>query len=124
MGLEEISFIAVLTILASPVFLYLIAHLLFLEPAEEADLREYYYRQAPLLWGLVVAVTIVGNLVRPLVWGYPVLEASNLAGIPSVILCLILAGSKSPKVHAVLAPVVLGILVLDTLLSGPAISAG
>lgn len=123
-GLEEISFIAVLTLLASPVFLYLIAHLLFPSPTENADLKSYYYLQAPLLWGLVAAGTIVGNVFRPLAWGDPVVDPSNLSGIPTVAICVILATSKDQRAHSILAPILILLLILDTVLSGSAISAG
>ena len=123
-GLEEISFLAVLTLLASPVFLYLIAHLLFPSPVENADLKSYYYRQAPLLWGLVAAGTIVGNLFRPLAWGHPVFDPSNLSGIPTVAICVVLAASRNSRAHSILAPILILLLILDTLLSGSVISVG
>lgn len=121
-GLEEVSFIAVLTLLASPVFLYLIAHLLFPSSSSGTDLEAYYYRQAPLLWGLVVVGTIAGTFVRPWVWGHPVFHAANLSGIPSVLICIVLMSTKAPRVHSVLAPIIIVILILDTVLAGPAIS--
>ncbi len=121
-GLEEISFIAVLTLLASPVFLYLIAHLLFPNPAKNADLESYYYRQASLLWGLVVAGTIVGTFIRPWAWGHPVFHMANFSGIPTILICFSLMSTKNPRVHSALAPLIILILILDTLLAGSAIS--
>jgi hypothetical protein len=123
-GLEEITFLAVLTIVASPVLLFLIAHLLYPSPSENADLKSYYLQQSPLLWGFVIAGTLVGNVLRPWVWGYPVLEPSNLAGVPTVAICVGLALSKDLRVHSVLAPIICLILIIDTLLFGSAISTG
>ena len=120
----ELSFLAVLTVLAPPVFLYLIAHLLFPVEARGADLEEYYYRQAPLLWGLVVLGTLEGTLVTPLVFHYQILHPANLSGIPMILICVVLARSTDRRVHAVLAPAVLVLVLLDTILSNPVISSG
>ncbi|MFO8174935.1 MAG: hypothetical protein ACQET1_07010 [Gemmatimonadota bacterium] len=122
-GLEEISFLAVLALLAQPVVLYLIAYLLYPASAENTDLEAYYYRHAPLLWGLVLAGTLVGNVIRPLVWGSPVLDLSNLSGVPTAAICLVLAVTRVRRAHSILAPLLILILLADTLLSGLEISA-
>ena len=123
-GMGEISFLAVLSILAPPIFLFLIANLLFPNQPEDSDLEVYYYRQAPLLWGLVVAGTLVGTFVQPVVFGEPVFHLSNLSGIPTVAICLVLMVSKNSRVHSVLGPLMIVIVVLDTILANPAISTG
>lgn len=120
----EISFFAVLTVLVSPVFLFLIAHLLYPRHPEGADLQEYYHQQAPLLWGLVIAGTAVGTFLQPVIFGEPVLHPANLSGIPMIGICLVLAISKNRRVHAVLGPIVLVMVFLDTVLANPAISTG
>ena len=122
-GLQEISFVAVLTLLASPVFLFLIAHLLFPSPVKDADLESYYYRQAPLLWGLVLAGTFVGTFIRPWAWGHQVFHVANLSGIPTVLICVALMSTKKPRVHSILAPLIIILVILDTLLARSAISA-
>jgi hypothetical protein len=122
--LGEISFVAVLTVLAPPIVLYLIAHLLFPLSPENVDLEEYYYSQSPLLWGLVIAGTVEGTFVHPLVFGYPVLHLANISGIPMTILCVFLAVSKNRRIHAVLGPIIILTVVLDTVLANPAISTG
>jgi hypothetical protein len=123
-SLETISFWAVLSILAPSVFLFLTAHLLYPSPVENSDLRAYYYRQAPFLWGLVIAGTVEGTFLRPVVMGDPVFHASNLSGIPMTAICIVLVISKSFRVHSVLAPLILILVILDTLLANPAITAG
>ena len=123
-GLQEISFVAVLTLLASPVFLYLIGHLLFPSQTKGADLEAYYYRQAPLLWGLVAAGTVVGTFIRPWAWGHPVFHAGNFSGIPTILICLVLMSTKNGRFHSILAPLIILILILDTLLAGSAILVG
>lgn len=66
----------------------------------------------------------MGTLLKPLIFGRPLFELSNLSGIPTVAICVVLASSKSPRVHSVLAPLIVILLVLDTLLAGAAISTG
>lgn len=120
----EISFVAVLVVLFPPILLFLIAHLLFPREPEQNDLETYYYAQSPLVWGLVIAGTVEGTFVQPAVFGYPVLHPANISGIPLVGVCVVLALSGNRRVHALLAPLVIALVVLDTILSNPAISAG
>jgi len=56
--------------------------------------------------------------------GDPVFHASNLSGIPMTAICIVLVISKSFRVHSVLAPLILILVILDTLLANPAITAG
>lgn len=123
-GVGEISFMAVLVILAPPIFLFLIANLLYPKNVEGVDLEEYYFRQSPILWGLVIAGTLEGTFLQPLVFGEPVLHPSNISGIPMVALCFVLAASRNRRVHAILGPVIILIVILDTVLANPAITAG
>jgi hypothetical protein len=123
-GMGEISYFAVLAILGPPVFLFLIAHLLYPSNPEGADLQEYYYGQASLLWSLVIAGTVLGTFLQPLVLGEPVFHPTNLSGIPMIAICLVLTVSKNRRVHAVLGPIIIAMVLLDTILANPAISAG
>jgi hypothetical protein len=123
-GMGEISFLAVLSILVSPIALFLIAHLLYPTETKGSDLEAYYFRQAPLLWGLVIAGTIVGTFIEQLLLGQPVFHPSNLSGIPMILLCSVLVVSKRRRVHSILTPVILLMVFLDTILANPAISAG
>ena len=123
-GMGEISFFAVLTLLASPILLFLIAHLLFPAQAQGANLEEYYYRQSSLLWILVVLGTLKGTFLDALVFGYPVFHPANLSGIPMVACALVLAVSKNRRLHGVLVPIIILTVLLDTILATPVISAG
>ena len=100
-GMGEISYLAVLAIPAPPVLLFLIANLLYPRSPEGADLEEYYYRQAPLLWALVIAGTVEGAFLQPLIFGEPVLHPANLSGIPMTAICVVLSVSKNRRVHSV-----------------------
>jgi len=122
--LGEISYFAVLVVLAPPVFLFLIADLLYPRDPEGVDLEAYYYQQAPLLWTLVIAGTVLGTFLQPLVFGEPIFHPANLSGIPMIGICLVLTFSKNRRVHAVLGPIIILMVLLDTVLANPAISTG
>ncbi|NIP81022.1 MAG: hypothetical protein GWM90_18120, partial [Gemmatimonadetes bacterium] len=112
--LPELSYVQACVLLLGPIILFLMAHLLYPDPVPGADLRAYYYRQSPILWGLVVAGTAVGTFLKPVVFDWPVLYPSNLSGLVTIPFALVLASSRSPRLHAVLATAILLILVLDT----------
>ena len=109
--------------MSQPVILYLIAHLLYPRPLVGADLDQYYYKQAPVLWGLVVFGTVIGTIVIPLFRNEPLFLASNLSGIPMIIAGVTLAISQNRIVHSVIAPAVVIMLTLDIWLVNPAISS-
>jgi len=123
-GVDTVSFYAAVFLLLPSIVLFLIAHLLFPHPAANADLEEYYYRQAPLLWSLVILGTIEGTFVLPLFSGEEIFHPTNLSGMPMIVICAGLVWSKRRRVHGLLVPIVLLLVVLDTLLTSPAISMG
>jgi len=123
-GMGEISFIAVIAILAPPVLLFLIANLLYPSQPEGADLEAYYFQQASLLWGFVIAGTLEGTFLQPMIFGEPVFHPANISGIPMVAICLVLATSKNRRTHWFLGPIIILIVLLDTILANPEISIG
>jgi hypothetical protein len=120
---EAISFGAVLLLIVPSLVLFLIAHMLFPRPATDANLEDYYYRQSPVIWWLVVFGTVEGTFIIPFVEHEPIFHAANISGLPTVALCVALAVSKNRKVHAILAPTVLALVILDTWLVNPIISS-
>ena len=119
----EISFGLVLSILFPSLMLFLIAHLLYPRPAHNANLRDYYYAQAPVLWTLVLLGTFQGTFIAPLLRGDPILETANLSGIPMSAVCLVLIVSKNRWAHSILSPMVMLLVILDTWLVTPTITA-
>ena len=118
----SISFGLVLALLFPSVMLFLIAHLLYPRPATDANLEDYYYRQAPILWGLVILGTVVGTFSGPLLEQEPVFHPNNLSGFPVMAICIALIVSKSRRVHSALVPLIVVLVILDTWLANPAIS--
>ena len=122
--IPELTVWAVLTLLASPLLLFLLAHLLYPRVTEGVDLKDYYFRQASILWWIVVAGMISGTLIKPLSLNFNIFQMNNLSGFLTIPVCIILASTKNQYVHQILAPLVLGIEIFDTLLAGLVISDG
>jgi len=120
---EAISFGSVLLLIVPSLILFLIAHMLFPRPAAGANLEDYYYKQSPVIWGLVVLGTLEGTFIIPFFEQEPIFHASNISGFPTIAACVALALSKNRRVHALLAPMVLALVLLDTWLVHPIISS-
>ena len=116
--LTEITFPQSLVLLLGPISAVLIAHLLYPESVRGVDLREYYFAQSGILWGLVVLSTVVGTFVKPFAFGVVILQPDNVSGLLTIPLGVVLALSRSERVHAIAASAILVILVLDTILPG------
>ena len=110
------SFGGLLMMLGSPICLFLISHLLFPETVTDADLSEYYFEMARVVWPIGATATLIGTFFRPVAFGSSVLEMGNLATIPTLLVCLILASTRDRRVHSVLVPAIFLIILLDTVL--------
>lgn len=114
----------VLLQLFQPVVLFLIAHLLTPQEAVGVNLKRYYFKQAPVLWALVALGTTVGTIIAPLTRGDDIFQLGNLSGTPLILISIALIFTKREIVHAILGPVVMTLVILDTWLIMPSISAG
>ena len=114
-SIEEWSFPAMLLMLGSPIFLYLIAHVIFPERDQSASLEDYYYQRARLIWALAAMTVIVSTLFRPLAFDMPLWIVDNASGIPTLAVCVALSLLSTRWLHRLLVPVVLLIVLLDTL---------
>ncbi len=109
----EWTFPGLLMMLGGPAGLYLIAHLIFPEPMEGADFREFYYGPMRPIWWIAFATVIIASTFRPLVVGTVLLGLDNLVSLIGVIAFAVLALSRNPKVHGVLMPLVLLAILFD-----------
>lgn len=116
--LTEITFPQSLVLVLGPISAFLIAHLLYPESVQDVDLREYYFAQCGLLWGLVALSTVIGTFVKPVAFGAVILQPDNVSGLLTIPLAVTLALSRSERTHAIAASTILVILVLDTILPG------
>ena len=56
---QAVSFMQLCLLLASPIALFMMAHLLFPGPGEPIRMRERYLQQAPLIWGFALFVVMI-----------------------------------------------------------------
>ena len=114
-SIETWSFPAMVLMLGSPIFLFLIAHVLFPERESKVNLDDYYFERARLIWALVGVTVIVGTLFRPLAFGWPLWIPDNLSSIPTLVACAILSFVNMRMLHRVVVPIILVVVLLDTL---------
>jgi hypothetical protein len=111
----EWNFLGLLIMLAGPVCLFLIAHLLFPEPVEGSNFRHYYHGAMRPIWWLGAIAVVMATAFRPLVFGQPLFLADNATSFLLFLGFIILARSKRETLHAVLVPVFLLLILVDIL---------
>ena len=107
------TFHGLLMMLTGPVGLFLIAHLLFPEPMQGANVREYYYGAMRPVWWLAAVTVVLATLFRPLIFGFDLLAPDNATSFLFFFGFIALAISKRPILHAILVPVFLLLILLD-----------
>ena len=99
------NFFAFLLVLAAPVMLYAAAALLIprLEAGDSVNLREYYYENSPLIFGVFVAFTLILLAENSLLPGGRILQPINyMLGLTCVLL-VASAATKNERYHVALA---------------------
>ena len=119
----EWTFASLLMMLAGPVGLFLIAHLMFPVSMSGANVREYYYGVMRPAWSIAAATVLLATLFRPLVFHWQLFTPDNATSLAFFVGFLLLAISKRPQLHAVLMPFFLALLLIDILQWSFAISA-
>ncbi len=109
----EWTFHGLLMMLTGPVGLFLIAHLLFPEPMQGANVREYYYGAMRPIWWLGAVTVVLATLFRPLIFDSDLLSPDNATSFLFFIGFIALATSKRPIIHAIILPTSLLLLILD-----------
>ena len=109
------TFPAMLLMLGSPIFLFLIAHILFPEPESSTSLEDYYFKRAQLIWILAGFTVIVGALFRPIAFDMPLWVIDNVSTIPTFAICILLSKVKVRWLHHILVPTVLLFVLMDTM---------
>lgn len=120
-SVENWSFPFVIMLLASPIFLFIITHLLFPQDIEGGDLELHYFQQSRLIWGIGTMTVIVSTSFRPLAFDMPVLHLDNFAAIVLLILFAMLASIKRKWFHIIVVPIIFIALAVDILAFHPEI---
>lgn len=116
----EWTFLSLLLMLIAPSGLYLVAHLIFPEPIEGVDIREYYYGPMRSMWWLAVMITVASTLFRPVAFGSELVTWDNATSIFLFAGFVALASSRSTVLHSVLVPTFLVLLLWDIIRWHPA----
>jgi len=109
----EWTFHGLLMMLTGPVGLFLIAHLLFPEPMQGANLREYYYGTMRPVWWLGALTVVLATMFRPLIFGDSLLSPDNATSLLFVFGFIVLAISKRSILHVILVPIFLLLVLFD-----------
>jgi hypothetical protein len=115
-GTPEWTFPGLIMMLGGPICLFLMAHLLFPEPVQGANLREYYYDAMRPIWWLAVLAVLLATLFRPLVLKHDLLTVDNATSFIAFIGFVVLAISPNKVLHALLVPILFITILLDVLL--------
>ena len=109
----EWTFHGLVMMLTGPVGLFLIAHLLFPEPMQGADFREYYNGVMRPIWWLAALTVVLATLFRPLVFDSRLVSLDNATSFVMFFGFIALAISRHSILHAVLVPAFLLLVLLD-----------
>lgn len=112
-GVAEWTFYGLVLMLAGPVGLFLIAHLLFPEPIQGANFREYYDGGTAPVWWLAALTVALSTLFRPLIIGSSLVSPDNATSFLMFFGFVALALSRRPVLHMILAPVFLLLVLFD-----------
>ncbi|MEP5764748.1 MAG: hypothetical protein ABJ308_09140 [Halieaceae bacterium] len=112
--IEVWTFPALLLMLGAPILLYLVAHLVF--PSDPGtNLTAHYFAESRTIYLLLVLTAVESVLFRPLAFDMPLLVVDNLSSLPTVPVLALLAWSSHPRLHQVLLPLCLAVVLVDTL---------
>ena len=102
-----------LLMLATPVLLYLVTHIV-LPDSDEENLVDYYFSKSVIIYALLTLTATIGPLFRPIAFGSPLFVVDNLSSFPTIAILLLLAWSRNRALHRILVPLCLLIVVIDT----------
>jgi hypothetical protein len=120
-SVTEWSFLALIFMLTAPVCLFLISHLLFPDPINEADIESYYYKEMRPIWILGAIAVLVSTVFRPIFFEESLFSLDNATSLVGFLGVGILFISKHRVVHAIFVCVLLILILLDVLQWNPVI---
>ncbi len=76
-AVESWTFPMILLMLASPIGLFIIAHLIYPERIDASDIKKYYYETSGIACGIAFLVVIFGTSFRPIAFGSSIIDKSK-----------------------------------------------
>ncbi len=117
----EWDFYSLVLMLFAPAGLYLIAHLIFPEPMQDSNVREHYFGPMRPIWWLAILTTASSTLFRPLAFGSDFITWDNATSALLIVGFLVLASTKNERIHTLLVPTFLLLLLWDVIRWHPTI---
>jgi len=121
-GLHEVeqwAFPHLLLMIATPVGLFIISHLVFPDDFEDADMEQHYFDNARLLWGAGAFTILASILFKPLAFGHELWIAGNASSFGMVGFCIALAATGYRPLHLATIPIFVIAMALDVMLFQP-----
>jgi hypothetical protein len=109
------TFFGLLMMLSGPTGLFLIAYLLFPQPIQGTDFRDYYFGQMRPVWWIAVFTVTLATLFRPIVFGNALFIVDNATSFLGFVGFILLALFQNRLLHALLLPFFLVALLWDIL---------
>jgi hypothetical protein len=120
----EWTFLGLVLMLIPPASLYLVAHLIFPEPIEGSNVRQYYYERLRPVWLLAILTAATSSLFPFLTQGESPFIGDNLSTGIMAVGFLALAISSSVRLHSIVVPTFLALLLWDIIRWHPVFTSG
>jgi hypothetical protein len=121
-AVSEWTFLGLVMMLMGPVGLFLIAHLLFPEPMPGADIKKYYYGAMRPVWWLAAATVVLATAFAPISFGWDLIAGVNATSFVLFTGFVVLGSSNRHRLHAILLPIFLILILVDVVLWNFALS--
>lgn len=112
-GVETWTFPILLLMLGAPIGFYIISHLLYPEEIDDVDLRAFYYESASLTYLIAAGTVVFAALYRPLSFGHPLIDPTNVAAVIIFTMLIILAATGRKIVHHTVVPILFAAVLLN-----------
>jgi len=109
------TFPALVLMVAGPIIVHMMAHVLYPNADDEKPPTEYYLSKSSLFWSLGVVAVITSVLFRPLGLGKELFIIDNFTNAPLLIGFIVLIFNKNIWLHRVAAVVFTVLILADTI---------
>jgi hypothetical protein len=113
------TFPDLLMMLATPVGLFLISHLIFPDDFEDADFEVYYFDISRILWPSAAVTVLAAVLLHPVAFGGNLMTADNALPFAMMGFFLVLALTKARWLHLSAVPLLMAALLVDVMVFRP-----
>jgi hypothetical protein len=116
---DEWAFPYLLLMLATPVGLFLISHLIFPDDFENADFEVYYFENTRLLWPAGAVTVLAALIFQPIAFGGEFISADNAPSLSMIGFFIILTVFRARALHLAAIPILILALLIDVMVFRP-----